>query len=382
MGWMNEKRGAREDVKGRLETGGEGGRDEGEEGGRRMDERERGKGGGSEREKTKGGSNGGERKEMGASRRERRGEDWDGDENWKRGRSRIETARSRNERLRMGERSHAIHGHGVPVPRPPSRGVTVLVSRPSYLHSPFIIVASCMVDIKMIILNFACARLWLFPLSHCDAPEDYPSITSHDTPFHCGFTRFLPEIHLSYLVVELCCLASGQPIPMRNHTDHSSSDSSSEASLDFHLDASSDPSSRHPLSDHSSPVSTEKYYAGPFAKGYYQECSGGSSRWFMSETLGIWFRGSMITLRLPRTIAYRLLREFRGGGVGEQGDRIVGVRVGKKMPNTRSRASRTHGEIEDLPGLPPARQVEFQIDLVPGVALVAQAPYRLAPAEM
>ncbi|GKC49269.1 putative reverse transcriptase domain-containing protein, partial [Tanacetum coccineum] len=33
---------------------------------------------------------------------------------------------------------------------------------------------------------------------------------------------------------------------------------------------------------------------------------------------------------------------------------------------------------EDLPGLPPARQVEFQIDLAP----VARAPYRLAPSEM
>nr|GFC74414.1 putative reverse transcriptase domain-containing protein [Tanacetum cinerariifolium] len=37
---------------------------------------------------------------------------------------------------------------------------------------------------------------------------------------------------------------------------------------------------------------------------------------------------------------------------------------------------------EDLPGLPPARQVEFQIDLVPGAAPVAQAPYQLAPDEM
>ncbi|GKF50871.1 hypothetical protein Tco_0147338 [Tanacetum coccineum] len=36
----------------------------------------------------------------------------------------------------------------------------------------------------------------------------------------------------------------------------------------------------------------------------------------------------------------------------------------------------------DLPGLPPARQVEFQIDLVPGAAPVAQSPYRLAPAEL
>nr|GFA27022.1 putative reverse transcriptase domain-containing protein [Tanacetum cinerariifolium] len=37
---------------------------------------------------------------------------------------------------------------------------------------------------------------------------------------------------------------------------------------------------------------------------------------------------------------------------------------------------------EDLPGIPLTRQVEFQIDLVPGAAPVAMAPYRLAPSEM
>ncbi|GJX83884.1 putative reverse transcriptase domain-containing protein [Tanacetum coccineum] len=37
---------------------------------------------------------------------------------------------------------------------------------------------------------------------------------------------------------------------------------------------------------------------------------------------------------------------------------------------------------EELPGLPPTRQVEFQIDLMPGAAPVARAPYRLAPSEM
>ncbi|GJU10652.1 putative reverse transcriptase domain-containing protein [Tanacetum coccineum] len=37
---------------------------------------------------------------------------------------------------------------------------------------------------------------------------------------------------------------------------------------------------------------------------------------------------------------------------------------------------------EDLPGLPPVRQVEFQIDLIPGAAPVARAPYRLAHSEM
>ncbi|GJX29258.1 putative reverse transcriptase domain-containing protein [Tanacetum coccineum] len=37
---------------------------------------------------------------------------------------------------------------------------------------------------------------------------------------------------------------------------------------------------------------------------------------------------------------------------------------------------------EELSGLSPTRQLEFQIDLMPGAALVARAPYRLAPSKM
>ncbi|GJV72042.1 putative reverse transcriptase domain-containing protein [Tanacetum coccineum] len=37
---------------------------------------------------------------------------------------------------------------------------------------------------------------------------------------------------------------------------------------------------------------------------------------------------------------------------------------------------------DNLSGLPPSRQVEFKIDLVPGAAFVARAPNRLAPSEM
>ncbi|GJT42684.1 putative reverse transcriptase domain-containing protein [Tanacetum coccineum] len=37
---------------------------------------------------------------------------------------------------------------------------------------------------------------------------------------------------------------------------------------------------------------------------------------------------------------------------------------------------------EDLSGLPPQRQVEFHIDLVPRATPIAQSPYRLAPSEM
>nr|GFB70845.1 putative reverse transcriptase domain-containing protein [Tanacetum cinerariifolium] len=37
---------------------------------------------------------------------------------------------------------------------------------------------------------------------------------------------------------------------------------------------------------------------------------------------------------------------------------------------------------KDLPGLLPTRHVEFQIDLIPGAAPVAWAPYRLVPSEI
>ncbi|GKF76176.1 putative reverse transcriptase domain-containing protein, partial [Tanacetum coccineum] len=38
--------------------------------------------------------------------------------------------------------------------------------------------------------------------------------------------------------------------------------------------------------------------------------------------------------------------------------------------------------LENLPGLPPVRQVEFQINLIPGATPIARAPYRLTPSKM
>ncbi|XP_071728446.1 uncharacterized protein [Rutidosis leptorrhynchoides] len=37
---------------------------------------------------------------------------------------------------------------------------------------------------------------------------------------------------------------------------------------------------------------------------------------------------------------------------------------------------------DELPGLPPVREVEYRIELMPGSTLVAKAPYRLAPSEI
>jgi len=37
---------------------------------------------------------------------------------------------------------------------------------------------------------------------------------------------------------------------------------------------------------------------------------------------------------------------------------------------------------DEVPGLSPSRDVDFTIDLVPGVGLVSMTPYRMAPAEL
>ncbi|GKG30419.1 hypothetical protein Tco_0420317, partial [Tanacetum coccineum] len=64
-----------------------------------------------------------------------------------------------------------------------------------------------------------------------------------------------------------------------------------------------------------------------------------------------------------------------------QGDRSG---EGKKLKLSIISCNKTHKYIkkEDLPGLPPTRQVEFQIDSVLGAAPVARDPYRLAPLKL
>ena len=38
--------------------------------------------------------------------------------------------------------------------------------------------------------------------------------------------------------------------------------------------------------------------------------------------------------------------------------------------------------LEELPGLPPDREIEFCIDVVPGTDPISMPPYRMAPAEL
>jgi hypothetical protein len=49
-----------------------------------------------------------------------------------------------------------------------------------------------------------------------------------------------------------------------------------------------------------------------------------------------------------------------------------GIRVVSEFPDVFS---------DDLPGMPPDRDIEFSIDLLPGIAPIAKRPYRMAPVE-
>ena len=37
---------------------------------------------------------------------------------------------------------------------------------------------------------------------------------------------------------------------------------------------------------------------------------------------------------------------------------------------------------EELPGIPPEREISFEIELMPGTAPISKAPYRMAPVEL
>ncbi|GKB07573.1 putative reverse transcriptase domain-containing protein [Tanacetum coccineum] len=82
---------------------------------------------------------------------------------------------------------------------------------------------------------------------------------------------------------------------------------------------------------------------------------------------------------------------LEGGGILRvQGERTLGV--AKALMNAKVDEPKLSDILvvrdfvdvfpEDLSGLPPQRQVEFRIDLVPGATPVAKSPYRLAPSEM
>nr|GEW72496.1 putative reverse transcriptase domain-containing protein [Tanacetum cinerariifolium] len=81
------------------------------------------------------------------------------------------------------------------------------------------------------------------------------------------------------------------------------------------------------------------------------------------------------TLEEAINLAQRRCQVFIAQVMEKKSDekRLENIHVVREFPDVFS---------EELHGLPPVCQVEFQIDLTPRTALVARAPYRLAPSEI
>nr|GEU89893.1 hypothetical protein [Tanacetum cinerariifolium] len=76
---------------------------------------------------------------------------------------------------------------------------------------------------------------------------------------------------------------------------------------------------------------------------------------------------------------------FRGNESNDEREsRLTVISCSKAQEYMAKGFVRDYPEVfpKDLPGLPPARPVEFKIDIIPGATHVARAPYRLAPSEM
>ena len=57
----------------------------------------------------------------------------------------------------------------------------------------------------------------------------------------------------------------------------------------------------------------------------------------------------------------------------QEGTRLEDIPIVKEFPDVFS---------DDISGLPPDREVEFTIDLIPGTEPISIPPYRMAPAEL
>ena len=63
---------------------------------------------------------------------------------------------------------------------------------------------------------------------------------------------------------------------------------------------------------------------------------------------------------------------------------VVDTRIPSKKRVEAPRVVREYMDVflQELPGLPPLREVEFTIDLIPETAPISIAPYKMAPIEL
>ena len=85
-----------------------------------------------------------------------------------------------------------------------------------------------------------------------------------------------------------------------------------------------------------------------------------------SSMMSVMMAGKMLRKSYPGYLAY-------AAEVRDDDMRLEDIPVVREFPDVFP---------DDLPGLPPDREIDFQIDLAPGIEPISRAPYRMAPAEL
>ena len=92
------------------------------------------------------------------------------------------------------------------------------------------------------------------------------------------------------------------------------------------------------------------------------------------------FVGTDKRMSLPIISAMKASKLLRNGCIGYLAS-IVDVSVEQKIKPENVHVVNEFLEVfpEDLPGLPPDREIDFAIDILPGTSPISKAPYRMAP---
>ena len=85
-----------------------------------------------------------------------------------------------------------------------------------------------------------------------------------------------------------------------------------------------------------------------------------------SSMMSVMMAGKMLQKSYPGYLAYVV-------EVREDDVRLEDIPIVREFPDVFP---------DDLPGLPPDREIDFQIELAPGTELFSRAPYRMVPAEL
>ena len=95
------------------------------------------------------------------------------------------------------------------------------------------------------------------------------------------------------------------------------------------------------------------------------------------------FLGTILISRVPRISALKARELLQQGCVGYLAHVVDTNRTETSGPGeTRVVCDFADVFPDELPGLPPSREIEFAIDLIPGSEPALKAPYRMAPAEL